>query len=618
MNAPTLLQPLLVIAVLLVLAFPLGRYMTSVFDGSAWAVRRLGRPLESGLYKLAGVDPDAEMSWRRYGFSLLLFSGLGTVFLYAILRLQQWLPLNPQAMAAMTPDAAFNTAVSFVTNTNWQEYGGEGTLGYFAQMVGLTVQNFLSAATGIAVAVALIRGFARHGAATIGNFWVDLTRITLYVLAPLAVGVALVLASQGVIQTFAPSREVATLQTTTYQTPKLDAAGNPLKDAQGTPVMQDGKADRQTLALGPVASQEAIKLVGTNGGGFFNANSAHPFENPTPLSNVVQVLAMLLIPAALCVVFGEMVGDRRQGKALLAAMTIAFAVGVGAELAFEQSGNPVFATLHVDQDAGALQAGGNAEGKETRFGIAQSALFTVTTTATSSGATDAAHDSLTPLGGLVPMLFMQLGEMIFGGVGSGLYSMLAFAVLAVFIAGLMIGRTPEYLGKKIEAYEMKMVAVAVLLTPFLVLIGTAIAVMSRAGAAGILNPGAHGFSEVLYAFSSAANNNGSAFAGLTVNTPFYNVLLGIAMWLGRFVWIVPVLAIAGALAGKKRLAQTAGTLPTHGPLFVTLLLGTIVLVGALTYVPALALGPVVEHLTMRATPQARDPLSPRLDKPATR
>ncbi|MGI4860045.1 MAG: potassium-transporting ATPase subunit KdpA [Janthinobacterium lividum] len=598
MTANIVLQSTIVIVLLLVLAFPLGRYITAVLDGSSVVVRRWGRPLERGLYALAGIDPAAEMSWRRYAFSLLLFSGLGTVFLYALLRLQQWLPLNPQAMTAMTPDAAFNTAVSFVTNTNWQEYGGESTLGYFAQMVGLSVQNFLSAATGIAVAVALIRGFARHSARTIGNFWVDLTRITLYVLAPLAVIVALVFVSQGVIQTFAPSRDVPTLQTTTYSAPKLDAAGTPVKDAQGNPVMQDGKADKQTLALGPVASQEAIKLIGTNGGGFFNANSAHPFENPTPLTNVIQVLAMLLIPAALCIVFGRMVGDTRQGKALLAAMTIAFAVGIGAEAAFEQSGNPAFATLHVDQDAGALQAGGNAEGKETRFGIAQSGIFTVATTAASTGATDATHDSLTPLGGLVPMLFMQLGEMIFGGVGSGLYSMLAFAVLAVFIAGLMIGRTPEYLGKKIEAYEMKMVAVAVLLTPFLVLTGTAVAVMSRAGVAGVLNPGAHGFSEVLYAFTSAANNNGSAFAGLTVNTPFYNILLGIAMWLGRFVWIVPVLAVAGALAGKKRLAETAGTLPTHGPLFVTLLLGTIVLVGALTYVPALALGPVVEHLTM--------------------
>jgi len=598
MNANTLIQSTLFIVVLVVLAFPLGRYITSVLNGSSFVVRRLGRPIENGLYKLAGVDPEAEMSWKRYAFSLLLFSGVGTLFLYAILRMQQWLPLNPQAMAAMTPDAAFNTAVSFVTNTNWQEYGGESTLGYFAQMVGLSVQNFLSAATGIAVAIALIRGFARHSVKTIGNFWVDLTRIALYILMPMAVVVGLFFVSQGVIQTFEPYKDVATLQTTIYQTPKLDAAGAAVKDAKGNPVMVDNKADKQTLAMGPVASQEAIKMIGTNGGGFFNANSAHPFENPTPLTNFVQILAMLLIPAALCVTFGQMVGDKRQGKAILAAMTIAFAVGLWAEVSFEQSGNPALAALHVDQDATAMQAGGNEEGKETRFGIAQSGIFTVATTAASAGATDATHDSLTPLGGLVPMLFMQLGEMIFGGVGSGLYSMLAFAVLAVFIAGLMIGRTPEYLGKKIESYEMKMVAVAILLTPFLVLIGTSIAVLSSAGVAGIANPGAHGFSEILYAFSSAANNNGSAFAGLTVNTPFYNILLGIAMWLGRFVWIVPVLAVAGALASKKRLAETAGTLPTHGPLFVALLLGTIVLVGALTYVPALALGPVVEHLMM--------------------
>ena len=601
MNANTLLQSAVFIAVLLVLAFPLGKYMTSIFDGSSIMVRKIGRPFERGLYRLAGVDADAEMSWQRYALCVLLFSGVGTVFLYAILRLQQWLPLNPQTLAAMTPDAAFNTAVSFVTNTNWQEYGGESTLGYFAQMVGLSVQNFLSAATGIAVAIALIRGFARHSAKTIGNFWVDLTRITLYVLAPLSIVVALFFVSQGVIQTFEPYQDVPTLQTTTYQTPKLDAAGNPVKDAKGNQAMQDSKADKQTLAMGPVASQEAIKMLGTNGGGFFNANSAHPFENPTPMSNVVQILAMLLIPAALCVVFGQMVGDKRQGKAILAAMTIAFAMGVWAEISFEQTGNPAMSALHVDQRVTPLQAGGNAEGKETRFGIAQTGIFTVATTAASAGATDATHDSLTPLGGLVPMLFMQLGEMIFGGVGSGLYSMLAFAVLAVFIAGLMIGRTPEYVGKKIEAYEMKMVAVAILLTPFLVLVGTSIAVMSSAGVAGIANPGAHGFSEVLYACSSAANNNGSAFAGLTVNTPFYNILLGIAMWLGRFVWIVPVLAVAGALASKKRLAQTVGTLPTHGPLFVTLLLGTIVLVGALTYVPALALGPVVEHLMMTSS-----------------
>ncbi|WP_347555718.1 potassium-transporting ATPase subunit KdpA [Robbsia sp. KACC 23696] len=598
MNANTVLQSAVFIVVLLLLAYPVGRYIAAVMDGSSFVVRRLGRPIEKVLYAIAGVDPDTEMSWKRYAVCILLFSGIGTLFLYALLRLQQWLPFNPQAMGPMSPDGAFNTAVSFVTNTNWQEYGGESTLSYLSQVVGLTVQNFLSAATGIAVAVALIRGFARHTMRTIGNFWVDLTRITLYILAPLAVVVALCFVGQGVIQTFAPYKEIDTLQTTVYQAPKLDGAGNPVKDASGNPETVDTSVSKQTLALGPVASQEAIKLLGTNGGGFFNANSAHPFENPTPLTNFLQVLAMLLIPAGLCVTFGVMVGDRRQGIAILAAMTIAFTIALGVELHAEQSGNPAFAALHVDQTPSALQSGGNAEGKETRFGIAQTGIFTVATTSASTGAVDATHDSLTPIGGLVPMLLMQLGEMIFGGVGSGLYSMLAFAVLAVFVAGLMIGRTPEYLGKKIEAYEMKMVAVAILLTPFLVLVGSSIAVLAPAGLAGIANPGPHGFSEVLYAFSSAANNNGSAFGGLTVNTPFYNILLAIAMWFGRFVWIVPVLAVAGALAAKKRLAVTSGTLPTHGPLFVVLLLGTIVLVGALTYVPALALGPVVEQLMM--------------------
>jgi potassium-transporting ATPase potassium-binding subunit len=598
MNANNLFQTALYIVVLVVLAFPLGRYMTGVLDGTSFVVRKIGRPFENMLYKLAGVNPDVEMNWKQYAIAVLLFSVVGTLALYAILRFQQLLPLNPQAMAAMTPDAAFNTAISFVTNTNWQDYGGESTLGYLAQMLGLTVQNFFSAATGIAVAVALIRGFARHTSKTIGNFWVDITRTTLYVLAPLSVVIALVFMSQGVIQTFEPYKDVATLQATTYQTPKVDAQGNAVKDAKGNPVMVDNKADKQTIALGPVASQEAIKMLGTNGGGFFNANSAHPFENPTPFSNFVQMIVMLVIPASLCVVFGRMVGDKRQGHALLAAMTIAFAIGCWGEIAAEQSGNPLFSSLHVDQTASALQAGGNAEGKETRFGIAQSGIFTVATTAASCGAVVNAHDSLTPLGGLIPMLFIQLGEMIFGGVGSGLYSILAFAVLAVFVAGLMIGRTPEYIGKKIESYEMKMIAIVILLTPFLVLVGTSVAVLSSAGTAGIANPGPHGFSEILYAYTSASNNNGSAFAGLSVNTPFYNVTLGIVMWLGRFVWIVPILAIAGALAAKKRLAVTAGTLPTHGPLFVVLLLGSIVLVGALTYVPALALGPVIEHLMM--------------------
>lgn len=592
MSAHSLLQAVLFIIVLIALALPLGRYMCGVLDGSSVLVRKLGCPLEHGLYRVAGVDPQAEMSWKHYALAVLLFNALGAVVVYGLLRLQQWLPANLQGLGAMTPDAAFNTAVSFVTNTNWQDYSPESSVSYLTQLAGLAVQNFLSAATGIAVVVALIRGFARHTARTIGNFWVDLTRVTLYILAPLAIVVSLVLVSQGVLQNLKPYQQVSTLQVTTYPVPSTDAHGNV--------VMQDAKVDKQTLAMGPVASQEAIKMLGTNGGGFFNANSAHPFENPTPLSNFVQILSILIIPAGLCVVFGRMVGDRRQGYAVLAAMTIAFAVACFAEISAEQSGNPLFASLHVDQQASALQAGGNAEGKEVRLGIAQSGIFTVATTAASCGAVDNTHDSLTPLGGFVPLLLMQLGEVIFGGVGSGLYGMLVFALLAVFVAGLMIGRTPEYVGKKIESFEIKMVALVVLLTPFLVLVGTSIGVLSPLGVAGIANPGPHGFSEVLYAFSSAANNNGSAFGGLSVNTPFYNVLLAIAMWFGRFGTIVPVLAVAGSLASKKRIAATPGTLPTHGPLFVVLLLGTLVLVGALTYVPSLALGPIVEQLMMIA------------------
>ncbi|HTI16800.1 MAG TPA: potassium-transporting ATPase subunit KdpA [Trinickia sp.] len=597
MTTNDIFQTAIFIVVLIALAIPVGRYMTAVLDGSSVLVR-IGRPIENLLYKIAGVDAEAEMSWKRYAVAVMLFSAVGALAVYALLRLQNVLPFNPQGFSPMTPDAAFDTAVSFVTNTNWQDYGGESTLGYLVQMVGLTVQNFMSAATGIAVVVALIRGFARHTAKTIGNFWVDLTRITLYILAPLSIIVAALFMGQGVIQNLKPYQDVSTLQVTTYQAPKTDAQGNAVKDAKGNPVMQDVKVDKQTIAMGPVASQEAIKMLGTNGGGFFNANSAHPYENPTPLANFIQLVVMLLIPAALCVMFGRMVGDKRQGYAVLAAMTIAFAVACWGEISAEQAGNPVFTSLHVDQSASDLQSGGNMEGKEVRFGIAQSGIFTVATTAASCGAVNNMHDSLTPMGGFVPMLLIQLGEVIFGGVGSGLYGMLVFALLAVFVAGLMIGRTPEYVGKKIESFEMKMVSIAILLTPFLVLVGTSIGVLSPLGTAGIANPGPHGFSEILYAFSSAANNNGSAFGGLSVNTPFYNVLLAIAMWFGRFGTIVPVLAIAGSLANKKRLAATAGTLPTHGALFVVLLLGTLVLVGALTYVPALALGPVVEHLMM--------------------
>ncbi|RKP57427.1 potassium-transporting ATPase subunit KdpA [Pararobbsia silviterrae] len=593
------LQFVVYAVVLIALAIPLGRYMTHVLDGSSRVLRWFGWA-ERGFYKLGGVDPTQEMSWKGYAVAMLAFNVLGTVAIYVLLRVQAGLPLNPAGIAAMTPDAAFNTAVSFVTNTNWQDYSGESGASYLIQMLCFTVQNFLSAATGIAVVTALIRGFARHSAQTIGNFWVDVTRSTLYVLVPISVAIALVFVSQGAIQNFSAYKDVPTLQATQYTQPKVDAQGNPVKDAQGNAVNDTLTAKTQTLAMGPVASQEAIKMLGTNGGGFFNANSAHPYENPTPFSNFVQMIAMLVIPAALCVMFGAMVGDRRQGAAVLAAMTIAFAVACVSEIASEQAGNPIYASLGIDQHASALQSGGNMEGKETRFGIVSSGIFTVATTSASCGAVNNAHDSLTPLGGFTPMLLMQLGEVIFGGVGSGLYTMLAFALLAVFVAGLMIGRTPEYVGKKIEAYEMKMVSIVVLLTPLLVLVGTSIAVLASAGVAGIANPGTHGFSEILYAFSSVANNNGSAFAGLTVSTPFYNAMTAIAMWFGRFGPLIPMLAIAGSLAAKKRIAPGAGTMPTHGTLFVVLLLGTVVLVGALTYVPALALGPVAEHLQMIA------------------
>ncbi|MEB2602211.1 potassium-transporting ATPase subunit KdpA [Burkholderia cenocepacia] len=597
MNANNLLQTLLFIVVLLAAAVPVARYLSAVMDGSSRVVRVFG-PLERALYRVAGVDAGTEMNWKQYAVAMIAFNALGVLFLYGLLRLQGFLPGNPQQFGAMTPDGAFNTAVSFVANTNWQDYAPEQTVSYLSQMLGLTVQNFLSAATGIVVVIALIRGFARHTAQTIGNFWVDLTRVTLYVLVPMAALVAALLMSQGVLQNMKAYQDVPVLQASTYAAPKLDAQGNPVKDDKGNAVTVPTPLTKQTLAMGPVASQEAIKMLGTNGGGFFNANSAHPYENPTPFANFIEIFAILIIPAALCLVFGRMIGDRRQGVAVLAAMTVAFTIAIGVEVSAEQAGNPTLAALHVDQSAGALQSGGNMEGKETRFGIAQTGIFTVATTAASCGAVDAMHDSLTPVGGLVPMLLMQLGEVVYGGVGSGLYGMLVFALLAVFVAGLMIGRTPEYVGKKIESYEMKMVSIVVLLTPLLVLVGTSIAVLADAGKAGIANPGPHGFSEILYAFSSAANNNGSAFAGLTVSTPFYNWMTAIAMWFGRFGTIVPVLAIAGSLAAKKRIAVTSGTLPTHGPLFVVLLLGTVLLVGALTYVPALALGPGVEHLMM--------------------
>ncbi|MFZ4550419.1 MAG: potassium-transporting ATPase subunit KdpA [Aquabacterium sp.] len=580
--------------VLLLLAFPLGRYIATVMEGRLPLAGRI----ESALYRLCGVKADSEMGWLQYALAILVFNALGVLAVYALQRLQIWLPLNPQGMANVTPDSSFNTAISFVTNTNWQGYGGETTMSYLTQMLGLAVQNFLSAATGIVVVVALIRGFARHTAKSIGNAWVDLTRVTLWILLPISFVYGLFLVQQGVVQNFNAYKDVKTLEAVHYQEAKSGPDGQPLKNEKGEPVMEDKSTDTQTLAMGPVASQEAIKMLGTNGGGFFNANSAHPFENPTALSNFVQMLSIFLIPAALCFTFGRMVQDQRQGWSVLIAMFVLFLAGAIGAMHFEQIGNPQLKALGVDQAPSALQAGGNMEGKEVRFGIADSALFATITTDASCGAVNAMHDSFTPLGGMIPMVNMQLGEVVFGGVGTGLYGMLVFAILAVFIAGLMIGRTPEYLGKKIESYEMKMTSIAILVTPLLVLAGTAIAVMSEAGRAGIANPGVHGFSEVLYALTSAANNNGSAFAGLSANTPFYNVLLAVAMWFGRFGVIVPVLAIAGSLAAKKRIAVTEGTMPTHGPLFVVLLLGTVLLVGLLNYVPALALGPIVEHLML--------------------
>jgi potassium-transporting ATPase potassium-binding subunit len=561
---------------------------------------RIGGRVEGLLYRLCGVDSREEMSWKQYAIALLLFNVLGALIVYGLQRLQLFLPINPQKLAAVSPDSSFNTAISFITNTNWQGYSGESTMGYLVQMAGLAVQNFLSAATGIVVAIALIRGFARHTVKTIGNFWVDVTRATLYVLLPIAAVLALVLVSQGVLQNFDGYKDATTVEKITYQNPKTDADGNPIKDAAGNAVTEAATTQTQTLPMGPIASQEAIKELGTNGGGFYNANSAHPYENPTPLTNLLEMLAIFIIPIALTYTFGKMVGDTRQGWVVLAAMLILFVPLVIMAFHSEQHGNPLVAQQGIDQVASAVQPGGNMEGKETRFGIAASALFAAVTTATSCGAVNTMHDSMTPLGGFVPLFLIELGEVAPGGVGTGMYSILIFAILGVFIAGLMIGRTPEYIGKKIEALEMKLASIFILTTPFVVLIGTAVAVVTVAGKAGVANPGAHGFSEILYAFSSAANNNGSAFAGLSANTVFYNVSTGLAMFIARFWPIVAALAIAGSLASKKRVPVTEGTMPTHGPLFVVLLIGSILLIGVLTYVPALALGPVVEHFMLAA------------------
>ncbi len=580
MTASGLLQVLLYFGALTALAVPLGRYMAAVYEGRARLAQRLLGPAERLFYRVAGVDPGHDMSWKAYAAAVLAFNGIGIVALYALQRLQGVLPLNPAGLPAVGPDVAVNTAVSFASNTNWQAYSGETTMSHLTQMLGLTAQNFVSAATGMAVLVALIRGFVRRDASGVGNFWADLVRSALYVLLPLSLVLALALVWQGTPQTLAAKATAELLD------PSAAAAGD--------------AGAHQEIALGPVASQVAIKQLGTNGGGYYNANSAHPFENPTPVSNFAELVSILLISGALCFTLGEMVGDRRQGVALYAVMLAIFVPLLLMCLAAEQSGSPVLSALGADQIASPLQAGGNMEGKEVRFGIASSALWATATTAASNGSVNAMLDSFTPLGGLAALWLIELGEVVFGGVGSGLYGMLAFAIVAVFIGGLMVGRTPEYLGKKIEAFEMKMASLVILLPAVMILAGTAIACVLPAGTDALGNPGAHGFSEILYAFSSGAGNNGSAFAGLTASGRFYAAAIAMAMFAGRYWLIVPILAIAGSLARKKPVPASAGTLPTHGPLFVTLLAGTVVLVGALTFLPALALGPIAEQVQLFA------------------
>jgi len=553
--------------VLLALVKPLGAYMALVFQGERSWLSRILAPVENFLLRMEGVDPSEEMNWKKYSIAILLFNLVGFIFLFSLLCFQQFLPLNPQSFKNISPDLAFNTAVSFVSNTNWQNYAGESTLSYLSQMLGLTVQNFLSAVTGITALLALVRGFSRHNTEKLGNFWSDLNRSILYVLLPLSLLVSILLVSQGVIQNFQPYREIQTLDQSTGQS-------------------------TQILPQGPAASQIAIKMLGTNGGGYFNANSAHPYENPTPFSNFIEMLSILIIPASLTYTFGKMIGDTRQGWALFTVMIVLFLIMTGVAIHAEIQGNPNFAAMGVDQSAG------NMEGKEVRFGAVNSAIWATATTAASNGSVNAMHDSFSPLGGLVAIWMMMLGEVVFGGVGSGFYGMLAFVIIAVFVAGLMVGRTPEYLGKKIEIFEMKMSAIIVLIPVIIALFGTAIALMTSAGRAGIFNAGPQGFSEALYAFTSAANNNGSAFAGLSGNTAFYNIWLGIAMIMGRFILLVAALAIAGSLSIKTKLPSTSGTLPTHNLLFIGWLAGVIIIVGALSFLPALALGPIVQHLLM--------------------
>lgn len=571
-------QIILFVLVLALLVKPVGLYMARVYQGERTFVSPILAPVERFIYRISGVHPEEEMTWKEYAVALLLFSLLGILLLFILLRAQNGLPLNPGGMKAMPSDLAFNTAVSFVTNTNWQNYGGESTLSYLSQMLGLTVQNFLSAASGLAIAMALIRAFARHNVQTLGNFWADLTRSVVYILIPLSILLAMILVSQGVVQTFSQSITANVLQ------PSTTSGGETIH--------------QQVIAVGPVASQLAIKHLGTNGGGFFNANAAHPFENPNALTNFLLILAETLLPAALTYTFGRMVGDTRQGWAIFIAMMILLCVFAGFAYASESAGNPVFSKLGVDQGATNINPGGNMEGKEDRFGIAPSTLFATVTTATSTGAVDSMHDSYTPLGGLVLLLMMEFGEVVLGGVGSGLYGMLVFVIVAVFVAGLMVGRTPEYLGKKIEPFEMKMAALLILIMPIVVLGLTALASVTSAGQAAISNPGPHGFSQILYAFTSQGNNNGSAFAGLSGNSAFYNLTGAAAMLIGRFWLAIPTLALAGSLVSKKKAVPGAGTLSTTSPLFIGWLIAIVIVVGALNFVPALALGPVIEHLLM--------------------
>lgn len=581
------------LGILLLVTKPMGLHLVRVLDaGGKTFLDRALKPVERFIYRLLRVDPRAEQDWKRYTVSLLVFSVVGTVFTYAFLRLQHFLPLNPQGFGPLEESLAFNTAVSFATNTNWQNYGGESTLSYLSQMVGLVLHNFTSAASGIAVAAALVRGIARHTAKTVGNFWVDLVRVHLYVLLPMSLLYAVFLVSQGMIQNFKPYETAGLVEPMTVEVPKTDAQGQPVKDANGNPVTEKQVVRTQTIVQGPMASQVAIKMLGTNGGGYTNANASHPYENPTPLSDFVQILSIFLIPSGLTWYLGRMVKNQRHGWAVWSAMAVLFLAAFLLCWWAEAAGNPRLSALGVDP------SGGNMEGKEVRFGIFASALFATVTTDASCGAVNAMHDSFTPLGGLVPLLNMHLGEVVFGGVGAGLYGMLVFVILTVFLAGLMVGRTPEYLGKKIESYDVKVSALAVLLLIFDIMGFTAWAVVGKWGLAGLNNGGPHGFSEILYAFSSATANNGSAFAGLSGNTGWYNTTLALAMLVGRFFFIVPVLALAGNLARKKIVPESGGSFPVSGATFVLLLVGTILIVGVLSFFPALSIGPIVEHFMM--------------------